>query len=98
MSPKYHILQRSACLALFVTSSIISFFNYHTNAVVIAGLSLIGVISCDIVCYLKDKTKVKDFTPEIENIQALQEDLIQKVADIRNDASIGKLAETFRRK
>jgi hypothetical protein len=64
----------------------------------IAALSIFGVVAYDVICFLKDKTKVKDFGEDIAKIQASQEDLISKVSDIRNDASIGKLAETFRRK
>lgn len=96
--PKYHKIQRGICLALFAASSILSCIQYHTNAVVIAGLSLVGVIAYDVVCYFKDVTKVKDFSEDIARVEASQIDLIAKVSDIRNDATIGKLAETFRRK
>lgn len=96
--PSFHKLQRAACLSLFVASSIISFIQYHTNAVIIAGLSLIGIIAYDIVCYFKGQLQIKDYSGRIDAMEASQQDLIDKVSDIRNDASIGKLAETFRRK
>lgn len=95
---KYHKLHRGACLSLFVISSVYSLFHYHTNAVAIAGLSLIGVIAYDVVCYFKDKSKQIDYSADIASIKASQEDLATKVGDIRNDASIGKLAEAFKRK
>lgn len=96
MSLSYQKLVKGAYLLLFVSSSVASYF--HPHAILAAGLSLTGLIAHDVVCYLKDKTKVKDFGPEMDKIVASQEELIQKVADIRNDASIGKLAETFRRR
>lgn len=96
--PKFHKLQRGVCLSLFLVSSIISFTNYHTNAVIIAGLSLLGVISYDVVCFLKDKTAIKDFSSDIEQLKASHVELAGQLQDIRNDASIGKLASTFQRK
>ena len=96
--PSFHKLQRGSCLALFVISSIYSILHYHTNAVSIAALSLLGVIAYDIVCFLKQKTEVKDFGPDILQVKAENAAVLEKLQDIRNDASIGKLAETFRRK
>lgn len=93
--PKYHKLQRGICLALFLASSIASYFNPHM--LYIAALSIFGVAQYDIVCYLKEKTAPKDFGPEIKEIKELQEDLVTKLQAIRDDASLGKLAETFRR-
>jgi hypothetical protein len=94
--PKFHKLQRGICLALFAIAGSYSLYNPH--AIKTAALALIGVIAYDIVCFFKEKSKPKDFEPEIEEIRKSQEELIQKVSDIRNDASIGKIAETFRRK
>ena len=95
--PKYHKLQRGVCLALFLTSSILSCIQFHTNAVIIAGLSLIGIIAYDIVCFFKEKHKFVDYGADIEQIKASQVELSGQVKDIRNDSSIGKLAETFKR-
>ena len=94
--PKYHKIQRATVLALFPIASIASYFKPHL--IPIAGLALIGVIAYDIICYLKQKTEVKDFGPEIERLKAENIQVLEKLQDIRNDASIGKLAETFRRK
>lgn len=94
--PKYHKLHRGICLALFTIAGAYSLYNPHVFKT--AALALIGVIAYDVVCYFKEHTKAKDYSEEIARVQASQEDLIAKVADIRNDASIGKLAETFRRK
>lgn len=94
--PSFHKLQRGACLSLFVLSSIASYFNPHM--LYIAGLSILGVMQYDFVCFLKQKTEVKDYGPEIERLRAENVEVLEKLQDIRNDASIGKLAETFRRK
>lgn len=96
--PKFHKLQRGICLALFVASSITSCIYYHTNAVTIAGLSLIGIVAHDVVCYFRDKSAPNDYGPEIEKLREENVQVLEKLQDIRNDASIGKLAETFRRK
>lgn len=93
--PKFHKLQRGVCLALFVISSVASYFNPHM--LYIAGLSILGVISFDVVCFLKEKTAVVDYGPEIERLRKDNIMVLEKLQDIRNDASIGKLAETFRR-
>lgn len=95
--PKYHKLQRGACLALFVVSSVISCYQYHTNAVIIAGLSLIGVIAYDIVCYLKDKNAPKDFTAQVKELQEKLEVTSQHVKEMKDDVSVAKLANSFRR-
>jgi hypothetical protein len=96
--PKYHKLQRLVCLVLFAVSSVLSFFQYHTNAVHIAAISLIGVIAYDVVCYFKGQLQVKDHGADITRVEAAQEELIKKVQEIRDDSSIGKLAEAFKRK
>lgn len=94
--PKYHKIQRSACLSLFISSSIASYFNPHM--LYIAGFSILGVIAYDVVCLVKDKTAVKDFSQDIELIKASHSELAGQVQDIKNDSSIGKLASTFQRK
>lgn len=94
--PKYHKLQRATCLALFAIASIASYFKPHL--VPIAALALVGVVAYDLVSYLKHRAEPKDFSADIARLEQSQQDLISKVSDIRNDASIGKLAETFRRK
>lgn len=93
--PKYHKLHRGSVLALFVISSIASFFNPHM--LYIAGFSIIGVIAYDAICYLKEKAPKTDYGPEMEKLRVENIQVLEKLQDIRNDASIGKLAETFRR-
>lgn len=94
--PKFHKLQRGICLALFTIAGAYSLYNPHVFKT--AALALIGVIAYDIVCYFKQKTEVKDYGPELERLRADNIEVLEKLQDIRNDASIGKLAETFRRK
>lgn len=94
--PKFHKIDRGARLSLFIISSIASYFN--PNMLYIAGLSIFGVIAYDIVCFLKEKSDIKDYGPEIDRLRAENIVVLEKLQDIRNDASIGKLAETFRRK
>lgn len=94
--PKFHKLQRGICLALFTIAGAYSLYNPHVFKT--AALALIGVIAYDIVCYFKQKTEVKDYGPELERLRAENIEVLEKLQDIRNDASIGKLAETFRRK
>jgi hypothetical protein len=93
--PKFHKLQRGVCLALFIISSAASYLNPHM--IYISGLSILGVISFDLICFLKEKTSPVDHAPEIERLRNENILVLQKLQDIRNDASIGKLAETFRR-
>ncbi len=94
--PKYHKIHRGVCLALFTVSSIASYFNPHM--IYIAGYSVLGVIAYDVVCFFKQKTDIKDYGPEMEKLRQDNIQVLEKLQDIRNDASIGKLAETFKRK
>lgn len=94
--PKYHKLQRGICLALFTIAGAYSLYNPHVFKT--AALALIGVIAYDIVCFLKSRGEVKDHGPEIEKVRAENLAILEKLQEIRNDASIGKLAETFKRK
>lgn len=96
--PKFHKIQRAACLSLFVISSVCSLVNYHTNTVSIAALSLVGVIAYDVVCYFKGQLQVKDNSADVELLKASVVEVSSQMQDIRNDASIGKLAEAFKRK
>lgn len=93
--PKFHKLQRGICLALFTIAGAYSLYNPHCFKT--AALALIGVIAYDVVCYFKQKAEPKDFSVQINELKATQEELIAKVQEIRDDSSIGKLAETFRR-
>lgn len=93
--PKYHKLQRAVCLALFSLASVATYFKPHLAS--IAALSLIGVIAYDIVCYFKGQLQIKDNSSDVELLKASHVELAQQVQDIRNDASIGKLASTFKR-
>lgn len=92
--PKFHKLQRGSCLALFVISSIASYFNPHM--IYIAGLSILGVIAYDIVCFFKEKHG-KDFGPEIERLRTEVETTSQQIKEMKDDVSVAKLANTFRR-
>lgn len=94
--PKFNKLQRGVCLSLFLISSISSYFNPHM--LYIAGFSIFGVVAFDVVCFLKDKTAVKDYSADIEVLKSGYSVLAGQLQDIKNDASIGKLASTFQRK
>lgn len=94
--PSFNKLYRGTCLALFLASSIASYFNPHL--IYIAGFSILGVISYDVVCFFKEKTKVTDYGAEIEILKASHVELAKQLQEIKNDASIGKLASTFQRK
>lgn len=63
----------------------------------IAGLSIFGVAQYDITCYFKQKAEPKDFSVQINELKATQDILVEKMAEIRDDSSIGRLAESFRR-
>lgn len=93
--PKFHKLQRGSCLSLFISSSIASYFNPHM--LYIAGLSILGVICYDVVCYLKEKSVPKDYTQEIEEMKVQHAETYQMIKDMKDDVSIGKLASSFRR-
>lgn len=93
--PKFHKLQRSTCLALLLASSIASYFKPHL--IPIAAISLIGVIAFDVVCFLKEKVKVMDFSSDIKVLQDRQAETSQFIKDMKDDVSIGKLAATFKR-
>lgn len=94
--PKFNKLQRGVCLSLFLISSVSSYFNPHM--LYIAGFSIFGVVSFDIICFLKDKSTVKDYSSDIEVLKSSCSLLAGQLQDIKNDASIGKLASTFQRK
>jgi len=93
--PKYHKLHRGICLALFTIAGAYSLYNPHVFKT--AALALIGVIAYDIVCLFKGQ-QTKDHSSDIQLLKDSQVELASQMKDIRNDASIGKLAETFRRK
>lgn len=94
----YGNLVRSLYLILFTASAIISFLNYHTNAIIIAVLCLIGFIAFDIICYLKDKNKPSpSINPELEKLIERQTELESKFNTVANDAGLAKLASSFRR-
>ena len=91
---KFHKLQRGACLALFVTTSIASYFKPHLISV--AGLSLIGVIAYDIICYLRVKSAPKDFGPDIEVMKEQHAATYQMIKEMKDDVGVAKLANSFR--
>ncbi len=99
MSLSYPKVVRGLYLLLLTVSSVISFTKYHTNAVAIAVLSLVGFIAFDVMCYLRDKNPpMKDLAPELAKLKEAQDKLNTDVNDIKNDHSIAALASTFRRK
>ena len=99
MPLSYSKLVRTLYLVLFTASSIISFTHYHTNAVIIAGLCLVGFISFDIVCYLRKKLEpaVIIVDPKIDNLIAKQEALEAKFNTVANDIGLAKIGAAFRR-
>lgn len=92
---KYHKLHRSICLALFTVAGAYSLYNPHVFKT--AALALIGVIAYDIVCFLKSKSEVKDYGPEIEKLSATVSETSQQIKEMKDDVSIGKIANAFRR-
>jgi len=96
----YGNIVRSLYLVLFTTASIVSFLNFHTNAVVVAGLSLVGFISFDIICYLRKKLEpaaIIDINPELKKLTDKQEALEAKFNTVANDIGLAKIGATFRR-
>lgn len=88
---------RSLYLLLFTVSSIVCFFKYHTNAGLIAILSLIGFIAFDIICQLKKKD-VPDFSKEIAELKEQNSQLNKDFQDIKANISIGAMAAAIKRK
>ncbi len=94
--PSFNKLHRGVCLALFTIAGAYSLYNPHVFKT--AALALIGVIAYDIVCYLKAKSEVKDYGPEIEKLAATVSDTNLQIKEMKNDVSVAKLAHTFRGK
>ena len=92
---KFHNLQRGVCLALFTIAGSYSLYNPHVFKT--AALALIGVIAFDIVCFFKDKTRVKDYGSEIEVLRAKSEENSTQIKEMKDDVSVAKIANTFRR-
>jgi hypothetical protein len=86
-------------LVLFAVSSILSLFQFHTNAVKIAGLSLLGFIVFDILCYFRKKIPAvpRDLAPELERVAAKNAELEAKMNLIVNDIGLAKISATIRR-
>lgn len=93
--PKFHKLQRGICLALFSIAGAYSLYNPHVFKT--AALALIGVIAYDIVCYFKTKNDPKDFGPELQAIRIRVDENSQHIKEMKDDVSVAKLANTFRR-
>ena len=96
----YSKLVRALYLVLFTIAAILSFINFHTNAVIIAGLCLVGFIAFDIICYFRKKLEpvgIPDINPELEKLMAKQDAMEAKFNTIANDAGLAKLAAAFRR-
>lgn len=100
MPLSYPKLVKGIFLLSFVSSSVVSCLQFHTNAIQIAGLSLVGFIAFDVVCFLRDKSKpapAPDMSPELEKIKARQEELEVKFNTVANDISLAKVGAAFRR-
>jgi len=100
MPLSYPKVVRGVFLSAFSLSSIMACTHYHTNSVSIAGLSLLGFIAFDIVCYLRKKAEpipVVDINPEIAKLVAKHDAMEAKFNTIANDAGLTKLAAAFRR-
>lgn len=93
--PKYHKLQRGICLALFTIAGAYSLHNPHVFKT--AALALVGVICYDIVCYLKNKNDPKDHSPELAALSAKVDETSQHIKEMKDDVSVAKLANSFRR-
>lgn len=96
----YGNIVRTLYLALFAAASILSFLNYHTNAVVIAGLSLLGFIAFDIICYFRKKIepiKAIESTPEVQELRAKQDALEAKFNTVASDIGLAKISAAMRR-
>ena len=93
-------LTRALYLILFTASAITSLFQFHTNAVKIAGLSLLGFIVFDIVCFLRDKAKqseLQSLKPEVDKLVARNAELEAKFNTVVNDAGLAKIGSMIKR-
>jgi len=93
--PKYHKLHRGICLALFTLAGTYSLINPHVFKT--AALALIGVICYDVVCLLRQKSEVKDYGSEVKELSDKVAETAQHIKEMKDDVSIGKIANTFRR-
>ena len=99
MPLSYPKVVRGVFLSAFSLSSIMACTHYHTNSVSIAGLSLAGFISFEVLGFLRKKILPvpADLSPEIAKLIAKQEAMETKFNTIANDAGLTKLAAAFRR-
>lgn len=93
--PSFNQLQRGVCLALFTIAGAYSLYNPHVFKT--AALTLIGVICYDLVCFFRDKTKVKNYGSEIKELSEKLAATTQHVKELKDDSGINKMANTFRR-
>ena len=87
-------LHRGSCLGLFVISGLWSCLNPH--AIPVAAISVVGLIAYDVVCLLKEKHG-KDHTVEINELKEQLATNTQYIKDMKDDVSVAKLANSFRR-
>ena len=97
MSLSYHKLVRGGYLLVFLAGSAHSLIDPKPERVAIACLALIGLIAYDIVCSWKERTKSKDYGPELLALAEKAEVTAQHVKEMKDDVGIGKLANNFRR-
>ena len=94
----YGNLVRGIYLVLFIISSTHSIIHYHTNAVVISILCLIGFIAFDLICILKDKYKPADpINPDLDKLLQRQLELETKFNTVSNDIGLAKIGAAYRR-
>jgi hypothetical protein len=96
----YGNIVRVVYLVLFIISSIVALAHYHTNAVIISALCLVGFIAFDIICYFRKKIEpviIPDINPELKRLLEKQEAMETKFNTIASEAGLAKLASTFRR-
>ena len=94
----YSKLVRTLFLVLFTVSAVISFLHFHTNAISIAILSLVGFVAFDVVCYLRKRLEpvIIQTHPDMDKLIAKQEALESKFASVSNDIGLAKIGAAFR--
>ena len=93
----YGKIVRALYLVLFTASSIISFFNFHTNAVTVAGLSLVGFIAFDVICQLKKPTPAPDHSAAVKELQDKLNRMDEEFKSIKGDIGVAKIGAVIRR-
>jgi len=63
----------------------------------IAGFSILGVISYDVICFFRQKFTPKDYSRDIADIVEQVKENTQHIKEMKDDVSVAKLANSFRR-